>query len=61
MKTKLSIREYFSLDKKFIIPSYQRGYKWGVPGIRNLSFHLINVVISGEFPAKTERLLLKYW
>lgn len=32
MKTKLSIREYFSLDKKFIIPSYQRGYKWGVPG-----------------------------
>ena len=29
--------------------------------IRNLSFHLINVVISGEFPAKTERLLLKYW
>ena len=32
MKTKLSIREYFSLDKKFIIPSYQRGYKWGVAG-----------------------------
>lgn len=32
MKTKLSIREYFSLDKKFIIPSYQRGYKWGIAG-----------------------------
>lgn len=32
MKTKLSIREYFSFDKTFIIPSYQRGYKWGVVG-----------------------------
>lgn len=32
MKTKLSIREYYSLDKKFIIPSYQRGYKWGIAG-----------------------------
>ena len=28
---KLSIREFFSKDKYFYVPTYQRGYKWGVP------------------------------
>ncbi|WP_192822524.1 DUF262 domain-containing protein [Rufibacter sp. LB8] len=26
-----TVGEYLSLGKKFIIPNYQRGYKWGVP------------------------------
>ena len=30
MKSKLTIREYLSLNGSFIIPAYQRGYKWGV-------------------------------
>lgn len=32
---KLSIREFFSKDKYFYVPTYQRGYKWGVPCLKN--------------------------
>lgn len=33
METKKSIAQYIgkSSDKIFVVPSYQRGYKWGVP------------------------------
>ena len=30
MKTDINIEQYFEL-RKFKIPNYQRGYKWGVP------------------------------
>lgn len=31
-KTKKNIREYFLCNRHFLIPAYQRGYKWGVCG-----------------------------
>lgn len=32
-----NIREYFSTNKQFVIPNYQRGYKWSVKNNKNLS------------------------
>ena len=31
-KPKKNIRDYFRSNPRFLIPAYQRGYKWGVCG-----------------------------
>ena len=31
-KPKKNIRDYFLSNPRFLIPAYQRGYKWGVCG-----------------------------
>lgn len=37
LKPKKSIREYFEGTPSFLIPAYQRGYKWGVSTSRGMS------------------------
>ena len=47
-KPKKNIRDYFLSNPRFLIPAYQRGYKWGVCGIdgssaaKNLIIDIIN-------------------
>lgn len=42
---KLSIREYFSKNRYFYIPPYQRGYKWGVPLSDNSDECAVSILI----------------
>ncbi|TAG85692.1 MAG: DUF262 domain-containing protein [Bacteroidetes bacterium] len=61
-----TIQQYFADAKKFIIPYYQRGYKWGVPNqngtakcsVEKLMQDIINAFQSSKFQSsKTEYFL----
>jgi uncharacterized protein with ParB-like and HNH nuclease domain len=45
METKISIADYLGCktERTFLIPAFQRGYKWGVPRVKNKSDALIMV------------------
>lgn len=52
IKIKKSVREYFSQEKFFLIPCYQRGYKWGVPFSKDSSKCAVSVLLEDLLRAK---------